>query len=154
MNSTERAYAQRLDRLKREGKIEAYQFERIPGSPGGGKCDLYLSSKRAYQPDFFVKRTDGALEIHETKAMWTERRIGWKGDGHIKFDWAVSLHPNVFVLAALHKDGSWHLEEYNGESATITPEERKAKRSGVHALVARCGKASSRRGASTRRRRG
>ena len=136
MNATERAYAQRLERLKHEGKIEAYQFERIPGAPGGGKCDLYLSSKRAYTPDFFVKPTDGALEIHETKAMWTERRIGWKGDGHIKFDWAVSLHPNVFVLAARHKDGTWHLEEYNGESATITPEERAAGRTGAHALVA------------------
>lgn len=132
MNATERKYAARLERLKREKKIEFYGFETTP---------LQLSEKRTYLPDFTVDPSSAArVEFHEVKAMWTERKVGWKGDGQIKFEWAVSRFPHVFVLAALHRDGSWHLEEYNGESATITPEERAAGRSGVHALVQRHGK--------------
>lgn len=144
MNATERKYADRLERLKLEGKIAKYEFE----------CDrLPLGDDCTYSPDFTVEQFDGFREYHEVKSMWTERKVGWREDAKIKFKWARQrYYVHVLVLAALHKDGSWHLEEYNGESATITPEERAAGRSGVHALAARCGRLSTRRGASTRRR--
>jgi hypothetical protein len=130
MNATEAAYAQRLRRLKLEGKIHGYRFEWEY---------IDLSDDCTYTPDFDVIRNDGCIEYHEVKAMWTGRKVGWREDAKIKFKWARNSRTNVFVLAARHKDGTWHLEEYNGQSATITPEERKVKRSGMHALVAKGG---------------
>jgi hypothetical protein len=147
MNSTERAYASRLERLKLEGKIANYWFEahRLP-----------LDDEWTYMPDFLVRTLDGAHEHHEIKAMHgvKERTVGWQGQGKPRFYWAKWRHkPVVFVLAARHRDGSWHLEEFNGQSATITPEERKAGRSGVYALLARNVKASTSIGRSEPRRR-
>jgi hypothetical protein len=153
MNGTERAYALRLERLKREGKIEDYRFE--------SDC-INLGVRCTYRPDFIVILNDGkGYEIHETKAMWPKRtrrvvagkletkikwRVGWREDAHIKFKWAVKERTNVFVLAALYAvDGTWHLDEFNGESATITPAERKAKRSGIHSRISATGLTTSRR---------
>lgn len=151
MNATERKYAARLERLKREGKIVSYEYE-------GETLLITRKMKRVratvYTPDFVVLLADGRKEYHEVKIVMSNGRTRCQGAARQKFiDAAAKYEANVFVMAALHQDGkSWRLDEPDNESATITPEERTAGRSGGHALVARCGDASTKRGASTRRR--
>ena len=67
MNKTEKAFAEHLEALKRQGAIVDYWFESVKLKIASNRCD--------YLPDFLVLKNDSTLELYEVKgakAIWTD----------------------------------------------------------------------------------
>lgn len=99
MNSTEAAYCQDLELLKRTGEIVWYHFEGMK---------FRLADNTFYTPDFMVMLADMSLEAHEVKGFWTD-------DARVKVKVAASLYPVKFI--AVQKlprkaGGGWKREEF------------------------------------------
>jgi len=95
MNKTEAAYAQRLELLRRAGKILWYEF---------GALSLRLAPDTFYRPDFAVMAGDSVLEMHEVKGFWRE-------DARVKIKVAAELFP--FRFLAVQRAGSdWTTEVF------------------------------------------
>ena len=99
MNKTEAAYAAFLDTLVQCGDVVWYRFEPIK---------LRLAERTFYEPDFFVLRASGALEVHECKGFWTD-------DARVKIKVAADIYPFQFIAAqqgAKGKGGGWKVERF------------------------------------------
>lgn len=99
MNSLEKAYAEELERLRREGWLERWDFH--PES-------LRLAPGLLFTPDFRVLWSDGEVRFYETK--------GYKDDraANLRLKLAAYLHPYRFfrVTRAFKRDGgAWLSEE-------------------------------------------
>jgi hypothetical protein len=102
MNKTEAAYARRLAYLRSVGEVRWYEFEALK---------LRLGNRCWYTPDFLVVVADGTLELHEVKAMWSDRP-GYRDDARVKIRAAAERFPFRFVGAYQKRDGSWEIEEF------------------------------------------
>ena len=99
MNKTEAAYAKLLEEMKYAGEVAWYRFEGVK---------LRLADNTFYSPDFAVMRSDGQMEMHEVKGMWTD-------DARVKIKVAADAYPFKFVAVKVKpkKDGGgWAVEEF------------------------------------------
>lgn len=99
MNKTEAAYAAFLDTLVQCGDVLWYKFEHIK---------LRLADRTFYEPDFFVLRASGELQVHECKGFWTD-------DARVKIKVAADIYPFQFIAAqqAPKRDGGgWKIEAF------------------------------------------
>lgn len=100
-NATEAAYEQHLELLRRAGEIAWYRFEGIK---------LRLADNTFLTVDFAVMRTDGQLEMHDTKGS----PAIYQDDAKVKMKVAAEMYPFVFRVAfpRRKKDGGgWLVEE-------------------------------------------
>ena len=93
MNRTERKYAERMESLLRDGKIEWYAFEVVT---------FKIAADVRYTPDFAVL-VDGWLELHEVKGSKKNKATGARvafieDDAKLKIKLAASLLPFRFSL--------------------------------------------------------
>ena len=99
MNKTEAAYAKLLEEMKYAGEVAWYRFEGVK---------LRLADNTFYSPDFAVMRSDGQMEMHEVKGMWTD-------DARVKIKVAADAYPFKFVavkVKAKKDGGGWAVEEF------------------------------------------
>ena len=102
MNKTEAAYAELLQGLKLNGKIQDYKFECVK---------LKLADKTHYTPDFMVISADGEVEFHEVKGFWRD-------DARVKIKVAAEIYPFRFIAVQKRsrKDGGgWRVEKITKE---------------------------------------
>lgn len=95
MNDTEKAYAERLEWLKRAGDVLWWRF---------GVINLKIAEDCFYRTDFAVLLSSGNIEIHETKGHWTD-------DALVKIKVAAELFPFRFV-AMQYRKGEWVQREF------------------------------------------
>jgi hypothetical protein len=101
MNKTEAAYAAILEQGRLSGTVAWWKFEGIK---------LRLADNTFYTPDFNVMRSDGLIEMIETKGHWVD-------DARVKIKVAASIYPFRFVAVkakAKSAGGGWE-EEVFGE---------------------------------------
>ena len=99
MNSTERAYADRLHALEQAGVILWHKFEGIK---------LRLADNTFYTPDFAVLAADGVMELHEVKGFWQD-------DARAKIKIAAAMFPFRFFAVKVktkREGGGWDVEEF------------------------------------------
>ncbi len=99
MNSTECAYAERLEILKVQGLVSWFVFESVK---------LRLADLTFYTPDFAVMLADGTLEMHEVKGFWQD-------DARVKIKVAAEMYPLVFRAfkpRAKKHGGGWEEEVF------------------------------------------
>ncbi|MEN6532311.1 MAG: hypothetical protein ABFD89_01525 [Bryobacteraceae bacterium] len=94
MNPTERAYAARLERLKRAGEISDYKFEAVK---------LRLARTTFYTPDFLVEWASGKVELHEVKGFWRD-------DARVKIKVAAEMYGMWKFVAVKKIKGGWEYE--------------------------------------------
>ena len=99
MNKTERRYATEvLDMLLAAGDIVRYDYEALT---------FRLADKTRYTPDFFVLRSDGAIEFVEVKGFWRD-------DARVKLKTVAEMFPmfRFYAVEALSKKkgGGWSVE--------------------------------------------
>lgn len=104
MNSLESAYADHLENLRLSGEIVWWAYEPIK---------LRLANKTTYNPDFLVIRSDGEVEVHETKGYWRD-------DARLKIKIAAEYFW-FFRFVAIQQvpkkhGGGWSYEFFNGGS--------------------------------------
>ena len=88
MNKTELAYSQHLEVLKACGDIAWWKFESIT---------LRLADNMRYTVDFFVMRSNGALEAHEIKGGHAFE------DSIVKLKVAAEIFPwDFFLISQSH----------------------------------------------------
>lgn len=100
MNKIEEAYSEVLETRRIAGEIAAWWFEAVK---------LRLADKTFYTCDFLVQLSDGFLEMHEVKAVWSTGKAGFQEDARVKIKVAAKLFPLfVFVaVAGAKKRGDW-----------------------------------------------
>jgi len=101
MNSTEKAYADRLTLLQQGGQIAWFAFEAVK---------FRLADKTFYTPDFAVMLADSTMEIHEVKGFWED-------DARVKIKVAAEMFPFVFRAfkpVAKNRGGGWEEEVFGG----------------------------------------
>jgi hypothetical protein len=94
MNKTEAAYDAYLKTLLMAGELLWYKFEGMK---------FRLADNTFYTPDFALMRSDGQIEIHETKGFWTD-------DARVKIKVAAGMYPFKFVAIKVKKNregGGW-----------------------------------------------
>lgn len=101
MNKTEAAYAARLALRKQVREIADYWYEPIT---------LKLAHDCRLTMDFLVQLMDGTLELHDTKARWSNRATA-REDALIKMRVAARLFPFRMVQAVWERDKTWTLIE-------------------------------------------
>jgi hypothetical protein len=94
MNKTERAYADRLELLKRAGEIRTWRFEPVK---------FRLGHTCWYCPDFEVVTKSGELEYHEVKGFWRD-------DARVKIKTAASMYRDRAFIAVQWKKKAWVFE--------------------------------------------
>ena len=95
-NKMEQAYEDRvLKPALSAGDILWYRFEAIK---------LRLADKTFYEPDYFVMRKTGALEVHEVKGRWMD-------DARVKIKVAASQYPFEFIAVTRNR-GAWKEERF------------------------------------------
>lgn len=101
MNMTEAAYeAQQLRPRLLAGEVVAVLFESVK---------LRLADKTFYEPDFFVIRSDGGVEVHEVKGHWEDdARVKWKVCAEKFWWWAF------FAATRQGRREPWVVERYRG----------------------------------------
>lgn len=93
-NKTEAAYEDRvLKPAMLSGDVAWYRFEGVK---------LRLADKTFYEPDFFVMRRNGELEVIEVKGFWTD-------DARVKIKVAAAQYPFQFIAVQRVK-GEWKEE--------------------------------------------
>lgn len=99
MNRLEVEYYSYLDMLKTIGEVHGFCFESLK---------FKLADKTFYTPDFLVIRSDGSVEIHETKGFWED-------DARVKIKVVAEQHP-WFTFIGVTKDKktkAWKYERFN-----------------------------------------
>lgn len=96
MNGTERAYALRLELLKRIGEIQQYYFESFT---------LKLAQDTRYTPDFMVINKDWEIEYHECKGSYI------RDDALVKIKVAASMFPFKFYMCKYIKR-QWEIKDF------------------------------------------
>lgn len=94
MNKTEAAYDAYLKTLLMAGELVWYKFEGMK---------FRLADNTFYTPDFALMRSDGQIEIHETKGFWTD-------DARVKIKVAADMYPFKFMaikVKAKKDGGGW-----------------------------------------------
>lgn len=94
MNKTEAAYDAYLKTMLMAGELLWYKFEGMK---------FRLADNTFYTPDFALMRSDGQIEIHETKGFWTD-------DARVKIKVAADIYPFKFVavkVKAKKYGGGW-----------------------------------------------
>lgn len=106
MNSLEASYAQHLEELRLQGEIAWWGYEPLK---------LRLADKTTYSPDFLVIRSDGVVEVHETKGRWhDDARVKIKVAA--EFFWFFRF---VAIQAVPKKHGGgWKYEYFGGGDET------------------------------------
>ena len=102
MNKTEKAYAEFLELLKKQGKIQAYWFEAIK---------LQIAKNCSYTPDFLVLMDSGELQLHEVKGSLAI----FRDDAKVKCKAVADKYPFRLVIAVPKKKsagGGWSFLEY------------------------------------------
>lgn len=95
-NKTEAAYEDRvLKPAMLSGDVAWYRFEGVK---------LRLADKTFYEPDFFVMRRNGELEVIEIKGFWTD-------DARVKIKVAAAQYPFQFIAVQRVK-GEWKEERF------------------------------------------
>lgn len=95
-NKTEAAYEDRvLKPAMLSGDVAWYRFEGVK---------LRLADKTFYEPDFFVMRRNGELEVIEVKGFWTD-------DARVKIKVAAAQYPFQFIAVQRVK-GEWKEERF------------------------------------------
>lgn len=95
-NKMEQAYEDRvLKPALSSGEILWYRFEGIK---------LRLADKTFYEPDYFVLRKTGDLEVHEVKGRWMD-------DARVKIKVAASQYPFQFIAVTRNR-GDWKEERF------------------------------------------
>ena len=95
MNTTERAYADRLELLRRAGEIRCWRFEPVK---------FRLAKGTYYTPDFEVITDGGELEYHEVKGFWRD-------DARVKIKVAARLFDDRRFVAVQWVKRVWQFEE-------------------------------------------
>jgi hypothetical protein len=95
MNGLEKRYAALLDHKMAVGEILDYWFEAM---------NLRLAPNCFYKIDFLVLTKDMALEVHETKGMWTD-------DALVKIKVAAEKFPFRFIALQWIKK-EWVVREF------------------------------------------
>ena len=98
MNKLEAMYAAHLEALRRAGKIIFWRFE---------SAKFRLADRTWYTPDFYVMRTDGTIEIHETKGFWED-------DARVKIKVTADQFPELQFVAVQWDKGAkgWKFERF------------------------------------------
>ena len=96
MNKTERAYAALLEGRRIAGEVAWYKFEAMK---------FRLADNTFYEPDFAVMLSDGQLQMHEVKGVWTD-------DARVKIKVAAEIHPVQFIAIRLVGKGNAQRWEY------------------------------------------
>ncbi len=103
MNKTETAYANELEKQKRNGEIQAYWFEAIKLKIADNAC--------TYTPDFLVLTNKGELELHEVKGA----KAVFADDAKVKCKVCADKYPFrlkvVFPIPKKH-GGGWEIQEF------------------------------------------
>lgn len=94
----ERKYASKLEGMRRNCEIAAWQYEPIT---------LRLADRTTYRPDFFLLFPDGRAGFHETKGFWRD-------DARAKIKMAAEQFPWFFFVAVLwdSKAKIWKFERF------------------------------------------
>jgi len=95
MNTTERAYAMKLEAERIDGTITTWRFEPLK---------FRIGKACFYTPDFEVVTKDGHLEYHEVKGRWME-------DARVKIKVAASQYSDRRFVAVQWKKRVWVFEE-------------------------------------------
>jgi hypothetical protein len=74
----EAAYARSLEVLQRAGDFREWRYEAIT---------LRLGDRVRYTPDFYIRRLDGSIELHEVKGPYAYE------DARIKLQVAAAMYP-------------------------------------------------------------
>ena len=96
MNRLEAKYAEHLENQRLAGRISLWRF---------GAVKFRLADRTWYEPDFYVLRPDGAMEIHETKGHWED-------DARVKIKATAESFPEFHFLAVQLKRGEWQIERF------------------------------------------
>jgi hypothetical protein len=101
MNRTEAEYASDfLEPLKQSGFFVEYWFEEFT---------FKLAPDTRYTPDFVALRSDGKLEVHETKGSFV------RDDALVKFKVAAARYPFIFWLCqklSKKQGGGWQIKQF------------------------------------------
>jgi hypothetical protein len=98
-NKTELAYEQHLTRQQQAGEIAWFRFEGVK---------LRLADNTFYTPDYAVMRSDGLMEMHEVKGIWTD-------DARVKIKVAAEMYPFRFLAVKVRPKrdgGGWQIETF------------------------------------------
>ncbi len=104
MNKTEAAYAAHLEMEKRIGDVLWYKFEGIT---------LKLAHDCRLTIDFAVMLSDGTIELHDTKSLWSKSaRPHIEDDALVKLRTAAEMYP--FKVRAVWRaaNGEWDSKEF------------------------------------------
>jgi hypothetical protein len=105
MNALETQYLREvIEPQIQSGKFISYKFEQM---------NFRLADRTFYQPDFFVVRDDGYIEIHEVKGYWEE-------DALVKIKCAAELFPEFSWKGCQRKGGKnngvWSYRHFGPQS--------------------------------------
>ncbi|MDR2695173.1 MAG: hypothetical protein LBC79_02175 [Deltaproteobacteria bacterium] len=96
MNKLEARYAGYLEGQRREGLIVFWRYEAVK---------FRLADRTWYTPDFYIMRTDGSIEIHETK--------GWmEDDANVKIKATADIFPEFWFVLVKWERGDWRYKRY------------------------------------------
>jgi hypothetical protein len=96
MNKLEARYAGYLEGQRRTGRIVFWRFEAVK---------FRLADLTWYTPDFYIMRTDGNIEIHETKGFWED-------DARVKIKATAEQFPEFWFVAVQWKAQEWLFERF------------------------------------------
>jgi hypothetical protein len=98
---TEARYAEHLERLRLAGEITAWRYEPIR---------FRLADRTTYTSDFQVILPSGAIEFHETKLTWKDRR---NAASRVKLKLVAEIYKEFRFAAMLPSDGgtTWERED-------------------------------------------
>ena len=96
MNKLEEKYAAYLELQRQAGQIVFWRYEAVK---------FRLADRTWYNPDFYIMRPDGSLEIHETKGHWED-------DARVKIKATAEQFPEFWFVAVQWKGGEWQFERF------------------------------------------
>lgn len=101
MNKLEEKYSAHLELQRQAGKIVFWRYEAVK---------FRLADRTWYNPDFYVMRPDGTIEIHETKGYWED-------DARCKIKVTAAQFPEFWFVAIQwdSKAKDWKYERFRAE---------------------------------------
>lgn len=75
---------------------------------------LRLAKGTYYTPDFMVFKTDGLIEMHETKGFMREA-------ARVRINTAAELYPEFEFVLITRPKGMWHIERVPGAGTGDAP---------------------------------
>lgn len=106
-NKLEEKYAAHLELLRKAGKIVFWRYEAVK---------FRLADRTWYNPDFYVMRPDGSIEIHETKGYWED-------DARCKIKATAEQFPEFWFIAVQwnSKAKDWKYESFRARTCNAQP---------------------------------